>query len=127
MATLRIKLHFHSINCPTLTQFHCKSWMLINRVTIYIFRILRHPGSMIRTQILLRVKPTTLICFKAGVSGLISCCTLRDSLTCLALLLFPLGPEFLRSSKRAKRSSSSVFSPSRRSLQVTPEGKHQPL
>ena len=40
MGTLRIDIHFHSINCPTLTQFHCKIWMLINRVTIYIFGIL---------------------------------------------------------------------------------------
>jgi len=34
MGTLGINIYFHSINCPTLTQFHCTIWMLINRVTI---------------------------------------------------------------------------------------------
>ena len=37
MGTLGINIHFHSINCPTLTHFQCKILMSINRVTIYIF------------------------------------------------------------------------------------------
>ena len=50
MGTLGINIHFHSINCPTLTHFQCKIWMSINRVTIYIFGILRHPRSIIHIR-----------------------------------------------------------------------------
>ena len=47
--------------------------MLILRVPIYIFGILRHLGSMILTQFLWRVKATTQICFKAGVLIILNC------------------------------------------------------
>ena len=37
MGTLGINIHFHSINCPILTQFKYKILMSINRVAINFF------------------------------------------------------------------------------------------
>ena len=67
--------------------------MSILRVPIYTFWILRHPGSMIQTQFLRRVKLTTYICLKAGVPSNLQCTVALKNGTCYWAIRLCFGEE----------------------------------